>query len=111
MTVSELWNGKDVEGNGNLIWYLPGVEAGIATGYGLNDRGVGIRVPVGCSLLHVVQTGSRAHPNSYPKGTGGSFPGVKQPGREADHSLPASGEVKKIWIYTSTPHMPSWRSA
>jgi hypothetical protein len=24
-------------------------------------------------------------------------------GREADHSLPTSAEVKKMWIYTSTP--------
>jgi hypothetical protein len=29
-------------------------------------------------------------------------PGVKRPGREADHS-PPSAEVKKMWIYTSTP--------
>jgi hypothetical protein len=31
------------------------------------------------------------------------YRGVKQPGREANHSPPASAEVKKIWIYTSTP--------
>jgi hypothetical protein len=37
------------------------------------------------------------------KGTGASFPGVKRPGREADHSPPTSAEVKKIWIYTSIP--------
>jgi hypothetical protein len=30
------------------------------------------------------------------------YPGVKRPGREADHSPPASAEVKKIQIYTST---------
>jgi hypothetical protein len=36
-------------------------------------------------------------------GTGGSFPGVKRKGREADHSPPASAEVKKMWIYKSTP--------
>jgi hypothetical protein len=30
-------------------------------------------------------------------------PGVKRPGREAEHSPPASAEVKKMWIYTSTP--------
>jgi hypothetical protein len=36
-------------------------------------------------------------------GTGGSFPGVKRPGREADHSPPTSAEVKKMWIYTPTP--------
>jgi hypothetical protein len=29
--------------------------------------------------------------------------GVKRPGREADHSPPASVEVKKTWLYTSTP--------
>jgi hypothetical protein len=36
-------------------------------------------------------------------GTGGSFPGVKRQGREADHSPPTSAEVNKMWIYTSTP--------
>jgi hypothetical protein len=30
-------------------------------------------------------------------------PGVKRAGREADHSPPTSNEVKKMWIYTSTP--------
>jgi hypothetical protein len=55
------------------------------------------------SLLHVVQTGSGAHPASYPMGTGGSFPGVKRQGREADHSPSTSAEVKEMWIYTSTP--------
>jgi hypothetical protein len=29
-------------------------------------------------------------------------PGVRQPGREATHSLPSSGEVKNVWSYTST---------
>jgi hypothetical protein len=28
---------------------------------------------------------------------------VKWPGREADHSPPSSAEVKKAWIYISTP--------
>jgi hypothetical protein len=55
------------------------------------------------SLLHVAQTGSGVHPNYYPMGTGASFPGVKPPGREANHSLPANAELKKMWIYTSTP--------
>jgi hypothetical protein len=59
-----------------------GSVVGIATGYGLDDRGVGVRVPVRpeFSLLHVVQTGSGAHPTSYPIGTGGSFPGGKVAG-------------------------------
>jgi hypothetical protein len=46
----------------------------------------------------VVQTGSGAQkpPIQW-------VPGVKRPGREADHSLPASAEVKKMWNYTSIP--------
>jgi hypothetical protein len=35
--------------------------------------------------------------------TGGSLPGLKRQGREADQSPPTSAEVNKIWIYTSTP--------
>jgi hypothetical protein len=30
-------------------------------------------------------------------------PGVKLPEREADHLLPTSAEVKKMWIYIPTP--------
>jgi hypothetical protein len=50
-------------------------SVGIATGYGLEEGGVGVRVPVGheFSLPHVVQTGSGGHPTSYKMGTGGSF--------------------------------------
>jgi hypothetical protein len=41
---------------------------GIATDYGLDGRGVGIRVPVRAKFfpLHVIQTGSGAQPASYP---------------------------------------------
>jgi hypothetical protein len=55
----------------------------IATGYGLDDRMIGVRFPVGAgnfSLLPRVQTGSGTHPASYPLGTGGSFPGCKAAG-------------------------------
>jgi hypothetical protein len=55
------------------------------------------------SFLNVVQTGSVTHPASYPKGTGDLSPAVQWPGREADQSSPTSAEVKKMWIYTSTP--------
>jgi hypothetical protein len=65
----------------------------IATGYGLDDRGVGVLVPAG----------SGVHPTSYPMGTGALSPGVRRQRREADHSPPTSAEVKKMWIYTSTP--------
>jgi hypothetical protein len=36
-------------------------------------------------------------------GTGDSFSGVKVAGREVDHSLPTTAEIKKTWIYTSIP--------
>jgi hypothetical protein len=78
-------------------------SVGIALGYGLDDRGSRVRFPGGdFSLHHRVQNGSGAHPASYPMGTRGSFPGVKRPGREADHS-PPSAEVKNAWSYTATP--------
>jgi hypothetical protein len=68
---------------------------GIATGYGLDDRMRGVRFPVGAgnfSLHHRLQTGSGAHPASYPMGTGGSFPGSK---------------AAWAWSYTSTPRYVS----
>jgi hypothetical protein len=74
--------------------------AGIVTSYGLNNQGVGVWVQVGSRIffLQVFQTGSGVHLTSYPMDTGGSYPGGK-----ADHSPPASAEIKKMWIYTSTP--------
>jgi hypothetical protein len=42
-----------------------------------------VRVPAGAgnfSLHHRIQTGSGAHPDSYPMGTRGSFPGGKAAG-------------------------------
>jgi hypothetical protein len=50
------------------------------------------------SLFPVIQTDSGAHPASYPIGTV-----EKRPRCDADHSPPASAEVKKIWIYIYTP--------
>jgi hypothetical protein len=45
-------------------------------------------------VLKLSSSASGAHPTSYPMGTRGSFPGVKRPGREADHSPPSSAEFK-----------------
>jgi hypothetical protein len=56
---------------------------GIALGYGLDDRGSGVRFPAGVgnfSFHHSVQNGSGAHLASYPMGTRGSFPGGKAAG-------------------------------
>jgi hypothetical protein len=56
-------------------------EAGIAW-YELHDLGVGVQVPEGeeFSFLHVVQTGSGAHPSPYPKHIGGTLSGCKAAG-------------------------------
>jgi hypothetical protein len=54
------------------------------------------------SLLHSVQTGSGAHPASYPIGKGALSPEVNRQGREADRSPPTSADFKKTWVYTST---------
>jgi hypothetical protein len=47
------------------------------------------------SVHHCVQNGSGAHTASYQMDTRGSFPGVKRPEREADHSPTSSTEVKE----------------
>jgi hypothetical protein len=83
----------------------------IATGYGLDDRGVGVLVPV---MARFNSTASRPvlEPTqpSIQLVPGALSPVVNRPGREADHS-PAGAEVKKMWICASTPHTPSWPSA
>jgi hypothetical protein len=76
---------------------------GIATGYGLDDRGVEFESRWGqeFSLLRVVQGGSSFFSNAC---LGRCIsPAVKLPGHEADHSPPTSDGLKKTWIYTSTP--------
>jgi hypothetical protein len=76
----------------------------MATGYGLDDRMIGVRFPAGAgnfSLHHRVQTGSGAHPAYYPTDTGGSFPPA---GREADHSPPPSVKDKVKLSLRFTKH-------
>jgi hypothetical protein len=77
----------------------------IVTGYRLDNQGVRFKSQwcQELSPLHIVQTGSGVHSTSYPMGTGALSPGVKRQGLEADHSLPTSAEVKKMWIYAFTP--------
>jgi hypothetical protein len=78
---------------------------GIATGYGLDDGRVGVRIPVGSRIFS-----SERHtdwlwgPPRLRIGVPGALsPGVKRPGREADHSPLSYAEVKKMWIYISIP--------
>jgi hypothetical protein len=75
-----------------------GSSGSIVSDYGLDDREIEVRSPTGAedfSSSPYVQTGSEAHPASYPMGTGDPFPGGKaRPGRNANHSPPSSAEVK-----------------
>ena len=69
--------------------------------HGIGHRGIVGGFPAGVrdlSLLQTSHSGSGGHLTSYSTATGCSFPGVKRPGREADHSSPFSTEV----------HLPSW---
>jgi hypothetical protein len=75
-----------------------GSSVSIVSDYGLDDRAIGIRFPAGekdFSSNFCVQTGYEAHPTSCTMGTGGPLPGGKaRSGRDADHLLPSSAEVK-----------------
>jgi hypothetical protein len=71
-------------------------SVGIATGYGLDDRRVGVPDPVGARIYT-----SPCSPIQWVPGA--LSPWLKRQGREVDHSPPASADVKKTWIYTSTP--------
>jgi hypothetical protein len=62
----------------------------------------GLRFPAAARyfyLLHSVQTFSRAYLVSNPMSFGRCSPGIKQPGREADHSLPSSSEDKNVHVF------------
>jgi hypothetical protein len=62
---------------------------GIATGYGPDDRGFGVRVPVGLRIFSSPRRPDRlwGPPKLLPSEYRRLFhPGVKRPGREADHS-------------------------
>jgi hypothetical protein len=77
-----------------------GNEFGIATGNGLADRRVGVRVAVKLIIFS-----SLCRPDRLWDPSNGHrwlfLRRVKRPGHEAHHSLLTSAEVKKTWIYTS----------
>jgi hypothetical protein len=78
----------------------------IATRYG--QDGPGDRIPVGMRFSYPVQTGSGAYPASYTIDTG-SFPGVKRPGRGAEHpptSQRRGYEMVELYLYS--PSGPQW---
>jgi hypothetical protein len=97
------WAGTVLNGGINkyFLSLLCGSIIGIETGYGLDDREVVVRVPVG-SRIHIFQTRSGVQPTSYSMCTG-----VKRQGHEADRSPLIIAEVKKTGISISTLPPPS----
>ena len=84
----------------------PDSSAGIATRYGLDGQEIEFRWEARFSAP--VQTGPVALPASYTMGTG-SLPGVKRPGRGADHPPPSSAEVEgRVELYICSPSRLSW---
>jgi hypothetical protein len=79
---------------------------GIATGYGLDDRGIRSSSP-GRVKNFLFSTSSRPALGSTQPPIEWILvalsPGVKRQERDADRSPPTSAEVKKMWIYTFTP--------
>jgi hypothetical protein len=73
-------------------------------GFGLDGRGL----IHGKRFFYSLQfrTCFGTHTASYSMGTG-----VKQPGREVDHSLPSSAEIKNGGAMLPLPHASSWRGA
>jgi hypothetical protein len=73
---------------------------GVATGYRLDHMNPGRVTNVHFSVSSRPSLGPLAPYQWVPRAFS---PGVKRQGREADHSPPTNAEVKKTWIYTSTP--------
>jgi hypothetical protein len=93
----------------NSIMYSvsgPGSSVGIATNYGLDGPGIESR------WVRDFSNTSRPalRPTQPPvQWAPGLLPGVKRPGRGADHPPPSSTEVKKEYSYTSTHPLGHFR--
>jgi hypothetical protein len=77
----------------------------IATGYGLEDRRVGVQVPVGTRISSMSSRpalGSTQPPIQWVPGA--LSPGVNRTGREADHSPPNKcGVQENMDLYIHSP--------
>jgi hypothetical protein len=75
-------------------------EVGIATGYGMEDRGSILGRGKTC-LLSIASRIALGPSSLISNGYRGALsPGVKRPGREADNLPPTTAEVKNTWIHT-----------
>jgi hypothetical protein len=72
-------------------------EDGIATGYGLDSRKIGVGIPVEAKIIaHTLQS-----PTQWISGAISHW--LEWPWREVDHSAPTSAEIKETWKYISFP--------
>jgi hypothetical protein len=80
-------------------------KVSIETAYGLDDRGIEVRVPVKSRMFSPRLLDRFWGPPSllYTGYQGLFIRGIKQPRSEADHSSPTNTEVKKTGIYIYTP--------
>jgi hypothetical protein len=90
---------SEERGDRRLLYTYLGRKLGKAIGYGLNDRGAGFRVSVGCCPYRLWGPTTLLY-DGYREALSS---GVKRQKREADYLPSTSAEVKEMWIYTSTP--------
>jgi hypothetical protein len=85
---------------GGVDVYIHISVVGIATGYGMDDRRGQSSSPGRVKNILSSTSSKPALGSTQPiKWEPGSLsPEVKRPGREADHSPPASAEVKNMWF-------------
>jgi hypothetical protein len=97
-----------------LLYEYPMVRNGIAaTGYGLEEGGVGVQVPVGSIIFTSPCRPDWLGPTQLPIRCvqGALSLVVNQPGHEDDHSSPTSVQVKKnVCLYIRSP-TSSWHNA
>jgi hypothetical protein len=89
-----------------MAYKISGSAVGIATGYGLGDRGVGDRVAVGSTIFTspYCQTGSGVHTNSYSIGKVGRIVKLTTHRQLVPRSR-KRGSIHPLF------HTPSWSSA
>jgi hypothetical protein len=79
-----------------IVFESRGSSVGVVTGYGLDGRGVGVRVLLS-TLCRPVLGPTQPHIQW--------IPGVKRPGCEADHSPPTTAEVRNGGAIPPLPHV------
>jgi hypothetical protein len=99
----------------NFIFYFfishYNCSVGVAMGYGLDGRGSisgRVKVFLFSTASRPALGPTRSRIQRIP---GTFFPGVKRPGREANHSPPTNTEVKNGGAILPLPHISSRRTA